>query len=58
MVFQLNNEIMYINNNPLKMEVYPQIIQNRTYLPIRYILEPIGANVAWDGDEKKSNNYF
>ena len=53
MVFQLNNEIMYINNNPLKMEVYPQIIQNRTYLPIRYILEPIGANVVWDGDEKK-----
>ncbi|MBC7194999.1 MAG: fibronectin type III domain-containing protein, partial [Caldisericia bacterium] len=58
MIFQINNEIMYLDNNPINMEVSPQIIENRTYLPIRYILEPLGANLSWDSDEKKVTIIF
>jgi len=38
-------------NEPL--DVPPQIIEGRTYLPIRWVAEPLGATVIWDGIEKK-----
>lgn len=49
----IGSEIIYINNNPQKIDVSPVIIEGRTYLPIRYILEPLGANLSWDSTEKK-----
>jgi len=50
---QIGNTIMYINDNPVIIDISPQIIEGRTMLPIRHVVEPLGANVVWDGDEKK-----
>ena len=44
---------MYVNDTPLEMDVSPIIVEGRTLLPIRYIAEPLGATVGWDGTEKK-----
>ncbi|MBC7194703.1 MAG: hypothetical protein H5U37_03515 [Caldisericia bacterium] len=44
---------MYINDSPKIIDVPPIIIENRTLLPIRWIAEPLGAEVLWDGNEKK-----
>lgn len=35
------------------MDVAPAIINERTYLPIRYLAEPLGASIAWDGAHQK-----
>jgi len=35
------------------MDVAPTIIEGRTLLPIRYVAEPLGAIVGWDGYERK-----
>jgi len=50
---QIGNKIMFINETPQEIDIPPQIIEGRTYLPIRWIAEPLGAVVVWDGKEKK-----
>ncbi|RLD14528.1 MAG: hypothetical protein DRI28_03320, partial [Caldiserica bacterium] len=50
---KIDSKIMYVNDTPLEMDVSPIIIEGRTLLPIRYIAEPLGAEVGWDGTEKK-----
>ncbi len=44
---------MYINDSPKFIDVAPIIIEGRTLLPIRWIAEPLGAEVLWDGNEKR-----
>lgn len=50
---QIGNTTMYVNGTPQQIDVAPQIVEGRTLLPIRYIVEPLGATVNWDGGEKK-----
>jgi len=52
-ILQINNKIIYIDDKPVEIDTPPLLIEGRTYLPIRYIAEPIGAKVLWDGSEKK-----
>jgi len=49
----LNSKEMFINEMNEPLDVPPQIIEGRTYLPIRWVAEPLGATVIWDGIEKK-----
>ena len=41
-----------VNNQPLKGEAQPQIVNGRTLVPVRTIFEALGANVDWDSDTK------
>jgi len=50
---QIGNKIMYVNDSPQEIDVPPQIVEGRTYLPIKYIVEPLGGEISWDGTEKK-----
>jgi len=50
---QIGNRIMIFNGIEKEIDVPPQIIEGRTYLPIKYIVEPLGGEVSWDGNEKK-----
>lgn len=50
---RIGNKIMFVNDSPQEIDVPPQIIEGRTLLPIRWVAEPLGANVGWDGVEKK-----
>ncbi len=50
---QIGKLIMYVNDNPQEIDVPPTIIEGRTLLPIRWVAEPLGAEVGWDGNEKK-----
>ncbi len=51
--FQIGNKIMYVNDTPQGTDVPPIIIEGRTLLPIRWVAEPLGAGVEWDGVERK-----
>jgi hypothetical protein len=41
-----------LNGSPLEFDVPPQIINERTLVPMRAIFEALGAAVAWDGDTR------
>jgi hypothetical protein len=34
--------------DPANLQVVPEIIQNRTFLPLRFIAEGLGLDLAWD----------
>lgn len=44
---QIGNKNAYINDNIKALDVAPFISQNRTYVPIRFISESLGAQVEW-----------
>jgi|GEM_PF-2118386 len=52
-ILQIGNLIIYVNNIPKQIDVPPLIIEGRTYLPIRWVAEPLGANVYWDDRDRK-----
>jgi len=43
---------VYIDNQLLISDVPPSIINSRTMLPVRVILEKLGADIEWDGITK------
>jgi len=50
---QIGSKTMYINDEPKEIDVPPTIVEGRTLLPIRWVAEPLGADVSWDGKERK-----
>jgi outer membrane protein assembly factor BamB len=42
-----------VNGKPVKMTVAPVIVNGRTYIPLRFVSENLGARVNWDSQEKK-----
>jgi len=44
----IGSNIMLVNNIPTKMDVTPEIVDNRTMLPARWLGEALGAKVTWD----------
>ena len=43
----INNQVATINGNKVVNDVAPEITQNRTMLPVRFIAESLGAKVSW-----------
>lgn len=48
----LNSNEAIINNEKKELEVSPQIINGRTYMPLRFISENLGGQVLWDDASK------
>ncbi len=38
-----------VNGQAIPLDVAPFIENSRTYMPVRFVAEQLGANVAWDG---------
>jgi len=51
--FYIGKPYVYINGIIMKMEVAPFITDGRTFVPVRYVAEPFGAQVIWNGSERK-----
>jgi uncharacterized protein YkwD len=49
---QIDNKNAYVNQTRVELEVPARIISGRTFVPIRFISESIGANVGWDGNTR------
>lgn len=49
---KIGNETAHVNNNPVKLDVPPQIVNGRTFLPIRFIAESLNEPIYWDGDTR------
>lgn len=53
---------VYVNDKKLSFDVYPKIESNRTLVPLRGVLEAMGAQVSWDDSTKtvtavRENNF-
>jgi len=43
----------YVNGSPRFMDAAPIIRQGRTLLPIRFVVEPLGAGISWDEAQRQ-----
>jgi trimeric autotransporter adhesin len=50
--FTLGSKTFKADGQPLPMTVEPTIISGRTYIPARYLVEPIGGDVGWEQTTK------
>ncbi len=48
----IDNKQAKINNRPTELEVPPTIINDRTFVPARFVGEALGANVEWDANKR------
>ena len=48
--FEIGSSTAYINGVPTKINGYARLINNLTYLPVRFIAESFGGKVSWDAD--------
>ena len=55
MELKVDSKIVFINSKewPYELDVPPKIYNNRTYVPLRFLSETIGAEVFWEPTEKK-----
>lgn len=45
---QLRNRLAYVNGQEITLDVSPEIINNRTVVPFRFLMEQLGYEVDWD----------
>jgi len=45
---KIDENIAYINNEPVELDVPAKIKNSRTLVPVRFIAESLNADVAWD----------
>ncbi len=57
-ILQIGNKLMFVNYREQEIDVPPQIIEGRTLLPIKYIVEPLGGEISWDSVERKVTILF
>lgn len=50
---QIGNRTATVNGQPMDLDVPPLLVQERTVVPFRFIGEALGADIVWDGDERK-----
>lgn len=51
----LGEQVASVNNKPLLMDVAPQVVNDRTFVPLRFVVESLGAAVTWDDQTKTVN---
>ncbi len=51
--FQIDRMSYLLDGNQRDIDVAPVIRNGRTLLPARYVTEPLGGDVTWDGGAKK-----
>ncbi|MBQ2942690.1 MAG: discoidin domain-containing protein [Clostridia bacterium] len=49
MLFQIEDDRVYINDTRYNAQVAPIIKDGRTFIPLRFVSENMGYKVAWDG---------
>lgn len=50
LLINIGSEIYQLNGRDLKMDTQAIIVNNRTFVPARYVAEAFGASVSWDKD--------
>lgn len=48
----INKKQAYVNNKPLNLDVPAKLINNSTYVPLRFVTESLGANIFWGAQDQ------
>lgn len=48
----IGSNIAIVNNEPIELETEAIIHEDRTYVPLRFVSEQLGAEVDWDGSTR------
>ena len=51
-LLSIDSKIAKVNDNTVELDVPATIVEGRTYVPLRFISESLGANVSWDGERR------
>ena len=51
--FRIGSDKFYVDSIEKTFDVIPYIKDSRTYVPVRFITESLGASVEWNGDTKE-----
>lgn len=51
-IMPIDSTIAVVNDNPVKLDVAATIINDRTYVPLRFVAESTGAIVTWHGESR------
>jgi len=49
---QIDNKVAIVNGVETELDVPAQIMNNRTYVPLRFITETFGVAPGWDGENR------
>ncbi len=49
---QIDNDRAFVDEEEHILQVSARIIQDRSYVPVRFIAESLGAEVGWDGENQ------
>jgi len=50
----IGSPVMQVNKSPVRMDVSPEITNDRTFLPAHWVAEALGAEVEWDDTTKQA----
>jgi hypothetical protein len=53
LVLRVGSRTMTVDGVVTTIDVAPQIVEGRTLLPVKWVTEPLGATVSWDGTQRK-----
>jgi hypothetical protein len=53
-VLIIGSPVMFVNGQSTRMDVSPEITNDRTFLPARWVAEALGAAVEWDDTTKQA----
>jgi hypothetical protein len=48
-VMQIDNNVILVNENSITLDVPPQLVDERTLVPVRAVAESFNINTLWDG---------
>jgi len=54
-VLQIDNNVMYVNGEPISLDVPAREVNGRTLVPLRAISDAMGVDVFWDGDTQTAS---
>lgn len=49
-VLQIDSDKAFVNDRMLELESAPELTADRTFVPLRFVMESLGAKLDWDGD--------
>lgn len=47
---QIDTEYAFVNSKRKDLDVPARIVNDRTFVPLRFVMEELGAEVTWDSD--------
>jgi len=52
-ILTINNKTADVNGRKVQLDVAPIIVKGRTFVPVRFVSENLGASVEWIAEEEK-----